>query len=102
MLMANESGQGSGSLPRKSKLSRGWRRAGMALAMMATALIVIEVSSFTVLRLLMLRARTIPKPEASMPFYKDVPWGAAYWREHARFLEGWFETYPYGLWRQRP
>lgn len=74
----------------------------MALALMATALVVMEIGSFVVLRLMMLRARTIPKVEASMPFYREVPWGAAYWREHARFLESWFETYPYGLWRQRP
>jgi len=100
--MTKESGQDSVSLPRKSKMSRGWRRAGMALALIAIALIVIEVGSFVVLRLMMLRARTIPKEEASLPFYKEVPWGAAYWREHARFLESWFETYPYGLWRQRP
>src|SRR5882757_3830800 len=100
--MTKESGQDSVSLPRKSKLSRGWRRAGMALALIATALIGMEVGSFVVLRLMMLRARTIPKVEASLPFYKEVPWGAAYWREHARFLESWFESYPYGLWRQRP
>src|SRR4051812_48307096 len=86
----------------ESKLTRGWRRAGMALALLATALIVIEASSFGVLRLLNLRARTVLKPEASLPVYKDAPWGAAYWREHARFIESWFESYPYGLWRQRP
>src|SRR5260221_3454895 len=100
--MTNESGQDSVSLPQKSKPSRGWRRAGVAMALMATALIVIEFSSFAVLRLMMLRARAIPKVEASLPFYREVPWGAAYWREHATVLESWFGSDPYGLWRQRP
>jgi len=79
-----------------------WRRAATILALLATLLLVVEGGSYLVLKLLMLRSRTVQRHEAKLQYYQDVPWGAAYWREHARFLENWFETYPFGLWRGRP
>src|SRR5262245_20199888 len=83
----------------ESKPRSGLRKTARVLMVLAALLIVAECASFVTLRALAWRDRGRPAPEASLPAYRDVPWAAAYWREHKLFLAQDFEAYPYGSWR---